>query len=294
MEKVQEPTALATADPIKNFQIKLDGLDGEIKAVLPSNITLAAFKRVVRTAVQNDLELLAANPKTLYTACLECAKQGLLPDGEEAALVIFGGKNGKTVSFMPMVKGVIKQIWRSGKIGYISANAVYENDTFDYCLGDEEYIKHRPTMENRGKIIAAYAIVKTKEGEFIRTVLTKQDIEKLRESGKSPNGDYWTKWYDQMAIKSAIHRLAKKLDLSVEYEVVEDLKEIPYSPPKLIPPQTQQALPKSKAIEAETNEPLISAAPPVENEAKEPEATPQEEKKEDKPKKVNGKGKEPF
>jgi len=290
MDKVEEPTALATADPIKNFQIKLDGLDGEIKAVLPSNITLAAFKRVVRTAVQNDLELLAANPKTLYTACLECAKQGLLPDGEEAALVIFGGKNGKTVSFMPMVKGVIKQIWRSNKISYISANAVYENDFFDYCLGDEEYIKHKPAMQTRGKIVASYAIVKTKDGEFIRTVLTKEDIEKLREAGRSPNGDYWTKWYDQMAIKSAIHRLAKKLDLSVDYEVIEDTKEIPYSPPKLAAPQT--ALPKpAEAIEVEADEPLISAAP-NEPEPEKAEATPPEEAK-TKPK-VNSKGKQPF
>lgn len=291
MATVQEPAQQNISDPLKKFQNDLDRLDGEIKALLPSSITLGAFKRVVRTAVQNDLELLSANGKTLFAACMECAKQGLLPDGEEAALVIFGSKDkSKTVSFMPMVKGVIKQIWRSGKIGYISANAVYENDLFDYCLGDEEYIKHKPAMEARGKIIAAYAIVKTKEGEFIRTVLTKEDIEKLRNAGRAADGNYWTKWYDQMAVKSAIHRLAKKLDLSVEYEVVEDLKEIPYSPAKLIPPQAQQALPKpAEAIEAEAGEPLISAAPPLaENETA--IETPAESKK------VNGnkKGKEPF
>jgi recombination protein RecT len=238
MANIQEPTRSAVS-PVSKFRNDLEKFSGEIKAVLPSSVSLESFKRVVRTAVQNNPELLSANSKSLYNSCLECAKQGLLPDGKEGALVIFNGKNGKTVSFLPMVDGIIKQIWRSEKITYISANAVYQNDKFDYCLGDKEYVEHKPAMSSRGEVIAAYAIVKTKDNEFIRTVLTKDEIDKLRNSGRNADGDYWKKWYDQMAIKSAIHRLAKKLDLSVEYEV-EDLNEIPYSPPpKLVAPEPE-------------------------------------------------------
>jgi recombination protein RecT len=284
MANIQEPTR-STVSPISKFRNDLEKFSGEIKAVLPSSVSLDSFKRVVITAIQNNPELLSANSKSLYNSCLECAKQGLLPDGKEGALVTFNSKGGvKTVSFLPMVDGVIKQIWRSEKITYISANAVYQNDKFDYCLGDKEYVEHKPAMRDRGDVIAAYAIVKTKDNEFIRCVLTKDEIEKLRNSGRNTDGDYWKKWYDQMAIKSAIHRLAKKLDLSVEYEV-ENLNEIPYSPPpKLVAPDTEG---KPAAIKHdEPSEPLISAD---DNEEPDNEQPPEEEAK-----KISNTKKNPF
>jgi len=292
MDKVQEPAQTNLTDPILKFRKEWEIFSPEIKAVLPAHVNLDAFKRVVITAVQNNRELLSADKKTFFSACLECAKQGLLPDGKEGALVSFGGegKEVKTVSFMPMVEGIIKQIWRSDKIKYLSANAVYENDEFDYCLGDAEHIVHKPAMSNRGEVIAAYAIVKNLKDEYIRTVLTKEEIEKLHKCSRTKDKFFWNNWYDQMAIKSAIHRLSKKLDLSVEWELIEDLKEIPYSqPPKLAAPQTPPALPKSKPIEAEVSEPLISAAPqmPAEEEGTEMSAESKSNAKKEGKKKSN-------
>lgn len=67
------------------------------------------------TAVQSNPALLSADRQTLFQACMKCAQDGLLPDGREAALVIFRTKKKidnrdvwvDAVQYMPMVAGVI-------------------------------------------------------------------------------------------------------------------------------------------------------------------------------------------
>jgi recombination protein RecT len=241
-------------NPLTQFSETLKTRQMEIKSLLPKSIKLEAFKRVVITALQEKPELLAADHKSLFDACLKCAKDGLLPDGKEAAFAIFNSniakKNEapiwiKKIAYMPMVGGIKKQIWRTGEYTYISANAVYENDEFDYCLGDNEYIKHKPTMSNRGDVVAAYAIVKTKNGEFMRSVLTKEDIDYIRSKSKGKDGDFWNDWYDRMAVKSALRRLAGYLNLSVDFGDYDDSEVPVYEEPKqLVKPEETPALPK--------------------------------------------------
>jgi recombination protein RecT len=271
MATVQSPQETPT--PLSAFKADLNKMNSEIQTLLPKGITVEAFKRVTITALQENPELLAAQRHTLFSACLKCAKDGLLPDGKEAALVIFNkniaakGKPQewvKTVAYMPMVDGLKKRIWRTGEYTYISAHPVYENDEFDYCLGDSEYVKHKPAMADRGKVIAAYAIIKNKYGEYMRCVLTLEDIEKIRAASKGAEGNYWTGWFEQMAVKSAIRRLAKDLDLSVDYE--DDLPVLRDEPkpllakpeienkPMLAKPQTESE-PKAEAEPEQDAEP---------------------------------------
>lgn len=53
---------------------------------------------------------------------------------------------------------------------------------FDYELGDDERIIHKPLLlGDRGKQIAVYAIAKTKDGGIYREVMTINEVEKVRE-----------------------------------------------------------------------------------------------------------------
>ena len=45
---------------------------------------------------------------------------------------------------MPMVGGIIEKLRRSGELITLSANVVYENDVYEYELGDNERIIHKP------------------------------------------------------------------------------------------------------------------------------------------------------
>src|SRR3546814_20446644 len=85
---------------------------------------------------------------------MKAAQDGLLPDGREGAIVPFKGK----ASWMPMVAGIMKKVRNSGEIADWNAHAVYENDEFDYLLGDDQRIYHKPTMGDPGQVVGAYSI----------------------------------------------------------------------------------------------------------------------------------------
>ena len=113
-----------------------------------------------------------------------------------------------------MLAGVIKVLHNSGLIKSICAEVVYENDLFDYELGTAPKITHKPLIVgDRGKPICVYAIaVTTNDGEFYE-IMSMDDIEKCRQVSKAASSPHspWVKWFDQMAKKTVMHRIAKRL-----------------------------------------------------------------------------------
>ena len=149
------------------------------------------------------------------------AQDGLLADGREAALVIFRTKDGPKVQYMPMVGGILKKVRNSGELASISAQVAYDKDLFEYELGDDERIVHKPFLgEDRGKQIAVYAIAKTKDGAIYREVMSVADVEKVRAASKTGKFGPWVDWWDEMAKKTVIRRLAKRLPSSADIDQV--------------------------------------------------------------------------
>lgn len=202
------------------LQVALQGASEQLQrykpklaAALPAHIKPEKFERVVMTVLNQTPDLLNCDRLSLFTACTKCAQDGLVPDGREAALVPFKGQ----VQYMPMVYGLIKRTRQSGELASLSAHVVYENDTFDYALGDDEHIDHKPTMQpDRGQIIAAYAIAKLKDGTVQREVMTVAEIEEVRNVSRAKNAGPWTQWFGEMARKTVVRRLCKYLPLSAE------------------------------------------------------------------------------
>lgn len=201
---------------------------GEFEKVLPSHVNAEKFIRVVMTACVNAPELLEADRATLMLSALKCASDGLLPDNREAAFIIFNSKdkNGvwvKKVQYMPMYTGILKKVRQSSDISNISSRVVFEKDFFEYELGDEEKLTHKPYMgkDSAGEIVAAYCVVKLNDGSVYREVMTVGEIEKVRRCSKSGNKDgqavgIWKEWYEEMARKTVFKRAAKWLPQSIE------------------------------------------------------------------------------
>lgn len=82
----------------------------EIAQNLPSTVSPDKFRNVVITAANLTPGLLNADRKSLLGACVKCAADGLIPDGREAALVMFG----QQVQYMPMVGGILKRAFGDG------------------------------------------------------------------------------------------------------------------------------------------------------------------------------------
>lgn len=209
---MSESKALTPMDAMRNT---LDRMTTEFKAALPAQIPVEKFVRTTLTAVQMNPKLLDADRRSLLGACMKAAQDGLLCDGREAALVMFKDQ----AQYMPMVGGLLKKLRNSGELGSISANVVYENDSFSYELGDFERIEHKPFLgTERGKPIAVYAVARTKDGAIYREVMSVADVEKVRHVSRAANAGPWVQWWDEMARKTVIRRIAKRLPSSADVD----------------------------------------------------------------------------
>lgn len=223
--------AIATTDeqprplsPQGEVQDRIAKMGNQLKSVLPAHIDIAKFQRVAMTAIAMDPALLNADRQSLYQSLTKAAQDGLLPDKREGALVIYKVKKKidgrdewvEAVQWMPMVAGILKKIRQSGEIASISAHAVYENDEFDYVLGDHEQIHHKPTHGAPGKIKGAYCIVALKDGFKVRDYMPWWRIEKAKAAAKTKF--VWDAWPDEMAIKTVIKHIAKVLPQSTDIE----------------------------------------------------------------------------
>jgi recombination protein RecT len=211
--QAQQPRQLTKYEAIKQ---QLTSMQASFAAALPPQVRPEKFLGVVLTGLRLNEKLQNADRTTLYGACLKCAQDGLLPDGREAALVLFGDK----VQYMPMIGGILKKVRNSGEIKKVSVQVVYSNDEFDYARGDEEWIKHKPALGERGEFVAAYAIAWLANGERQFEVMDAAQIEKVRNVSRAKNNGPWVDFTDEMRRKTVFRRLAKLLPQSTDLQQV--------------------------------------------------------------------------
>lgn len=188
------------------------------KAVLPKEVSLQKFTRVVVTALQMNPALLNCNRTSFYNATVRAAQDGLMPDGREGAIIEFnrkgpGGNWEKAAQWMPMRAGLIKRMATAGI--RVDSHVVREGDQFSYILGDNPRIDHVPKFGvEETPIIAAYAIATLADGSKVREVLSRSDIDSIRGASRAKDSGPWVSWFSEMARKSAIKRLYKNLPIT--------------------------------------------------------------------------------
>ena len=204
------------ADPVAVIRQNMQAMAPQFQAALPKHITVEKFTRVAMTAIQNTPALAKADRASLFGAVVRLAQDGLLPDGREAAIVMFGDK----AQAMPMIAGVLKKIRQSGDVAKVSAQVVYENDEFVWHLGFDENVTHNPPAldKPRGKAIGAYATAVLKDGSRLLEVMSLEEIEKVRAVSRSGKNGPWVQWWGEMARKTVMRRLSKRLPMSTDIE----------------------------------------------------------------------------
>lgn len=219
-------TELATRNPLQEVctTIASQEFGEKIAQALPPNVTLDRFTRVTLTAIQQNPELITAERQSLYNSVIRCAQDGLIPDGREAALVLFKVKGEQKAQYLPMIFGLRKKAAEHGFS--LAAYVVYENDEFDYQLGVAPTIAHKPPKlgEERGGPIGAYAVGTDKRtGEHYLEVMSLQEIEQVRAVSRAATSEYgpWVKWWSEQARKTVAKRLFKQLPLGAIDESTE-------------------------------------------------------------------------
>jgi phage RecT family recombinase len=229
----------------------IDAYTPSFAAELPSHIPVERFKRTIITAVNTNPDLRYADRRSLFNAATKCAHDGLYPDGREAALVVFKTKvkarDGSEawidqVQYLPMIAGIRKRMRMSGEVLSTIAEVVHRHDRFRYAQGEQPVIEHEPPPldQDRGDMIGAYAIIKLTNGEVLREVMPKADIEKARKQSRAPNSLMWREFWGEGARKTVLRRCAKAAPVSSELERLlardEELPELPA-------PETVEPLP---------------------------------------------------
>jgi recombination protein RecT len=182
-----------------------------IANMLPPDIDRKKFTAVVLRAIQEDPDLRKDNvdKSALLLACQRAAGDGLLPDKREGVIVIRKGKP----TWNPMIGGMRKIL---GKLGYdLRAELVYERDAFDYELGDDPKLSHKPAPlgVDRGKQIGAYAIIThSATGRKYREVMNMTELNAIKAMGAG-GGPWGGAFASEMYRKAVGRRCFKQVPI---------------------------------------------------------------------------------
>ncbi len=198
----------------------VDGYSNEITSLLPKHVDFHRMKQLFILSVKQAPKLLDCDPGSLMKSLFTAASMGLEPDPYFGQVYLL--PYGKNVQVIPGYKGLLKLVRNSGEITSITAEAVKENDEFEYDLASGTRPKHRPVLKNRGETIAFYCIANFRDGGFHFELMTREDVDRIRDRSAAAKAGKSTPWatdYDEMGKKTVIRRAVKRLPISLTREV---------------------------------------------------------------------------
>ncbi|HEY9126626.1 MAG TPA: recombination protein RecT [Acidobacteriaceae bacterium] len=226
-EKPQTIAGLLTDPKIK----------AQMQLALPKHVTADRLARIALTEVRKNPKLGQCDQTSFLGAIMQCAALGLEPGGAlgHCYLIPFENKRARRfeAQFIIGYRGMLDLARRSGQIISLEARAVYERDHFEVELGLDSRIVHRPswTSADRGKLTFVYAVAKLKDGGVQFDVMSRAEIEVIRNSSQGyKSAEYFAQkdnkqpsstWHDHfepMALKTVIRRLFKYLPVSIEMQ----------------------------------------------------------------------------
>lgn len=266
------------------------------------------FARICVTAFRQNPDLQKSSPASILGAMMTCAQLGLEPNTPSGLAYLIPRWNGKLRSmecqFQVGYRGLLELMYRSGAIASINADVVFRQEIeaglFTYTSGIRPSIEHRIDLldgsartGNPADIVAAYACAVLKSGEPVIRVVPRRDIDKAMamSGGKPGPSAVWKSHYAEMAIKTAIHRLAKWLPTTRVDEAMEaEAKYIETEAKPVEPAQSGLSLEAMNAmmqagagvaVEAPQEAPAVEQAPAPQPEPvqTQPEPAPKQEER---------------
>ena len=207
----------------------LEQMKDEIGRCLPKHLTPERMARIAMTELRKVPKLQECDPMSFIAAIMQASQLGLEPGilGSCYLIPFWNSKLGKfECTFMPGYRGFLDLARRSGQIKSLVARAVYANDVFEYEFGLTENIVHKPAMNERGEIVAVYAVALLKDGGHQFEVMSKREIDAVKEKSQGKNAAPWTEYFDEMARKTVVRKLFKWLPCSVEMQKAVSLDEM--------------------------------------------------------------------
>lgn len=221
----------------------IKAMEPEIRKDLPEVITPERFTRMALSALNTTPKLRECTPMSFLAALMNAAQLGLEPNTPlgQAYLIPYNNKGVMECQFQIGYKGLIDLSYRNPQMQIISAQAVYENDEFEYELGLNPKLEHRPALGDRGEVRLFYGMFKLVNGGFGFEVMSKTAMDAYaREYSKAFDTSFspWKNNYIGMAKKTVIKQALKYAPLKTDFrkalsndetikkELSEDMSEI--------------------------------------------------------------------
>ena len=219
---INEQNNIVKREAPKNMMQWIQSYETQIAKALPSVMTPERFTRIAMTAVTQNPELGKCTPGSFIGALLTAAQLGLEPNTPLGQAYLIPFNNGKTgqreCQFQLGYRGLIELAHRSGEIQSIEAHIVRGEDDFEYELGLEPRLYHKPAMCNRGEITWVYAVYRLVNGGFGFEVMSHEDVEKHRERYSKAKGfSPWKDSWEEMAKKTVIKKVLKYAPMKTDF-----------------------------------------------------------------------------
>jgi recombination protein RecT len=161
---------------------------------------------------------------SLANAVMTAAEFGLKPNtplGECHLIPYSNSRTGKKeCTFQIGYQGLLDLVRRSGRVRAVYAEWVHANDHFEYVLGLDRTLQHRPYMAgDRGPVIAYYAVAHVTDSNPHFCVMTRDEVlahgKRFSKAFSKPGG-LWQTNIDAMGLKTVLIRLCKYLPKSID------------------------------------------------------------------------------
>lgn len=217
----------------------------ELAKALPDHMKPERIVRIALTCIRMNPKLTLCTPESFLGALFTAAQLGVEPIAGKAHILPFKnrkrGPDGKyytvdEAQFVLGYPGIVDLFYRHEKALSLSWGVVKEGDEFDYCLGTDAFIKHRPGLK-RGLSLYYYVIASLQGGAKPFHVMSYQECmahgkdhsktyitEEWKNGAKvavDPHFDPKSPWAtdeDAMCLKTTLIQLAKTLPKSSELQ----------------------------------------------------------------------------
>ncbi len=188
----------------------------EIQKAVVDGVDPVRLARVCQTAIMSKPDLLRCSLASLQSALMQCAAMGLEPETypPQVHLIPRNMNGGMHATIMVDYRGFLKLAYRSELVDRVVAHVVYEGDEFEIELGERPRVTHKPGLApGKRTPIGVYAIAHMPDGPPAVDVMTRDEVDHVRQTSASSRSKAWEKHWGEMAKKTVIRRLCKTLPL---------------------------------------------------------------------------------
>lgn len=224
-----------------------------ITEAIPSFMSTERLIGQLFTTINTNPALLDATPRSLIGALLYAGSLGLEPGPLGLLYLIpFKNKNKQTVevTVIPGYKGLVQLARRSGQVARINTGVVWEGDEFEFEVGPNAYLRHKPNPEREDfgafkevQWVYAYYSLKGIDGIEL-CVMSRNNIEWHRKKySKAAQSGPWVDVWDQMSMKTALRKLLKLAPMATDTQsviVMDELAETQMSQEGLLPDMPEE------------------------------------------------------